>query len=269
MVNAISPFPVTMASLNINNLHSNSTNTSIRNQRKFNLFINEFIQIPIPHFCRQARHALLVHYQNEQQNSKRFEDSYKTVMCENWLERAHCDFGKNCRFAHGFEEIRPSRYSTHFLSIPNYYFIIGIRHQSIQNTRLVPAKNTSNVAFAHTVNVACSSIRKETPIHHWLHLHLPLNGRWFHLSFLGLHHPICQIFLWHRHRRPLHFMIRPFLHLRSKHLPSIRRRRPIQIHHLHFHFQWFNHRGLCSAAFKINEWWPQICRTKVEIYSHR
>ena len=167
MVNAISPFPVTMPSLiNIDNLHSNSTNISIRIQRMFIwITLNS-----ITYFFRRAHHALLVHYQNEQQNSQRFEDSYKTVMCENWLERARCDFGKNCRFAHGFDEIRPSRYSSQ-----NQFQIkqnsLGIRHQSIQNTRLVLAKNTSNVAFVRMASVACSSIPKGTAIHHWLHLH--------------------------------------------------------------------------------------------------
>ncbi|CAK5081517.1 unnamed protein product [Meloidogyne enterolobii] len=27
-------------------------------------------------------------------------------MCQNWLERAQCSFGKNCRFAHGFDDLR-------------------------------------------------------------------------------------------------------------------------------------------------------------------
>ncbi|KAF8361129.1 moe-3 [Pristionchus pacificus] len=34
-------------------------------------------------------------------------DSYKTVMCQAWLEAAMCSFGENCRFAHGEHELRP------------------------------------------------------------------------------------------------------------------------------------------------------------------
>ncbi|GMS85016.1 hypothetical protein PENTCL1PPCAC_7191 [Pristionchus entomophagus] len=34
-------------------------------------------------------------------------DSYKTVMCQAWLEASMCSFGENCRFAHGEHELRP------------------------------------------------------------------------------------------------------------------------------------------------------------------
>ncbi|TMS35555.1 hypothetical protein L596_002935 [Steinernema carpocapsae] len=34
-------------------------------------------------------------------------DSYKTVMCQAWLESTTCPFAENCRFAHGEEELRP------------------------------------------------------------------------------------------------------------------------------------------------------------------
>ncbi|VIO95018.1 Uncharacterized protein BM_BM7407 [Brugia malayi] len=34
-------------------------------------------------------------------------DSYKTVMCQAWLESGICNFAENCRFAHGEEELRP------------------------------------------------------------------------------------------------------------------------------------------------------------------
>uniref|UniRef100_A0A0R3RMT4 C3H1-type domain-containing protein n=1 Tax=Elaeophora elaphi TaxID=1147741 RepID=A0A0R3RMT4_9BILA len=34
-------------------------------------------------------------------------DSYKTVMCQAWLESGTCSFAENCRFAHGEEELRP------------------------------------------------------------------------------------------------------------------------------------------------------------------
>jgi len=47
-------------------------------------------------------------------------NSYKTVMCQSWLETAECKFGVNCKFAHGESEIRyvpppiknPSKYKT-------------------------------------------------------------------------------------------------------------------------------------------------------------
>ena len=31
------------------------------------------------------------------------------VMCKGWLETGGCSFGGNCRFAHGEEELRPTR----------------------------------------------------------------------------------------------------------------------------------------------------------------
>ncbi|VDK82526.1 unnamed protein product [Litomosoides sigmodontis] len=37
-------------------------------------------------------------------------DSYKTVMCQAWLESGICSFAENCRFAHGEEELRPCKY---------------------------------------------------------------------------------------------------------------------------------------------------------------
>jgi hypothetical protein len=33
-------------------------------------------------------------------------DSYKTVMCQTWLESGTCNFGMNCKFAHGEHELR-------------------------------------------------------------------------------------------------------------------------------------------------------------------
>uniref|UniRef100_A0A914M4H6 C3H1-type domain-containing protein n=1 Tax=Meloidogyne incognita TaxID=6306 RepID=A0A914M4H6_MELIC len=54
----------------------------------------------------EAHHVLLAHHQRQWRNSRRYIESYKTVMCQNWLERAQCSFGKNCRFAHGFDDLR-------------------------------------------------------------------------------------------------------------------------------------------------------------------
>lgn len=35
-------------------------------------------------------------------------ESYKTVICQAWLESKTCSFADNCRFAHGEEELRPT-----------------------------------------------------------------------------------------------------------------------------------------------------------------
>uniref|UniRef100_A0A1I7XYP7 C3H1-type domain-containing protein n=1 Tax=Steinernema glaseri TaxID=37863 RepID=A0A1I7XYP7_9BILA len=58
-------------------------------------------------------------------------DSYKTVMCQAWLESTACPFAENCRFAHGEEELRPikiaprqnSKYKT---KLCDKYTTIGI-----------------------------------------------------------------------------------------------------------------------------------------------
>uniref|UniRef100_A0A7I4Y8X7 C3H1-type domain-containing protein n=1 Tax=Haemonchus contortus TaxID=6289 RepID=A0A7I4Y8X7_HAECO len=56
------------------------------------------------------------HYNNNQHNGRSAAgkkaanpDSYKTVMCQAWLESKMCAFGENCRFAHGEAELRPVR----------------------------------------------------------------------------------------------------------------------------------------------------------------
>lgn len=36
-------------------------------------------------------------------------ESYKTVICQAWLESKTCTFAENCRFAHGEDELRPSK----------------------------------------------------------------------------------------------------------------------------------------------------------------
>lgn len=36
-------------------------------------------------------------------------ESYKTVICQAWLESKTCNFAENCRFAHGEDELRPSK----------------------------------------------------------------------------------------------------------------------------------------------------------------
>ena len=34
---------------------------------------------------------------------------YKTEMCKNWVESAHCRYGKKCQFAHGHDELAQAR----------------------------------------------------------------------------------------------------------------------------------------------------------------
>ncbi|MFH4974304.1 hypothetical protein AB6A40_001013 [Gnathostoma spinigerum] len=46
---------------------------------------------------------------NERKSPK--PESYKTVMCQAWLECGKCNFGENCRFAHGEAELRPATQS--------------------------------------------------------------------------------------------------------------------------------------------------------------
>jgi len=36
-------------------------------------------------------------------------DTYKTVMCQAWLESMSCKFGETCKFAHGEAELRPAK----------------------------------------------------------------------------------------------------------------------------------------------------------------
>ncbi|VDN29056.1 unnamed protein product [Cylicostephanus goldi] len=37
---------------------------------------------------------------------KRKEDAYKTALCESWRRTQTCSYGKDCRFAHGVDELR-------------------------------------------------------------------------------------------------------------------------------------------------------------------
>jgi len=33
-------------------------------------------------------------------------DLFKTELCENWIKKGTCSYGKKCHFAHGFDDIR-------------------------------------------------------------------------------------------------------------------------------------------------------------------
>jgi hypothetical protein len=80
---------------------------------------------------RQARRALVAHLENQHRNNAAVE-AYKTVMCQNWLLTASCNFGRKCRFAHGEHELRPARcvFSRHLVLIlkeETYLFLFLVR----------------------------------------------------------------------------------------------------------------------------------------------
>ncbi|KAI6179104.1 hypothetical protein M3Y98_00574500 [Aphelenchoides besseyi] len=57
----------------------------------------------------RVQNAIGNHIQGYQKKSSR-PDTYKTVMCQAWLESTMCSFGENCKFAHGEQELRPVRF---------------------------------------------------------------------------------------------------------------------------------------------------------------
>lgn len=85
---------------------------------------NEFSQIGYNTFVPPPALSDLTHYINPHVKNTRVEnaignhvqgfrkqpkpDTYKTVMCQAWLESMSCTFGENCKFAHGEKELRPS-----------------------------------------------------------------------------------------------------------------------------------------------------------------
>jgi len=56
----------------------------------------------------RVQNALGNHIQGFQRKPSK-PDSYKTVMCQAWLESMKCTFGENCKFAHGEQELRPAK----------------------------------------------------------------------------------------------------------------------------------------------------------------
>lgn len=99
----------------------------------------------------------------------RAEQSYKTVMCQNWLEQADCHFGSKCRFAHGPDDLRTSTWVLFLRWIIKIWPISGCHFQSTTSTRHGTVTNTPKMAFVPTVSVACSSIRTWTASSRWLH----------------------------------------------------------------------------------------------------
>ncbi|KAF7637803.1 hypothetical protein Mgra_00002777 [Meloidogyne graminicola] len=57
------------------------------------LYICQFSNIPGSQYSQYLRH-------------RRRQSAYKTVICKNWLKRSHCSLGNDCRFAHGFDDLR-------------------------------------------------------------------------------------------------------------------------------------------------------------------
>jgi len=64
--------------------------------------LSEYINPLMTHRIQQAQFA-------HQYPQGRATSSYKTVMCQSWLETAKCTFGELCKFAHGESEIRFAR----------------------------------------------------------------------------------------------------------------------------------------------------------------
>jgi hypothetical protein len=54
---------------------------------------------------RRIQKAQLAHQFPE----SRAAGSFKTVMCQSWLETATCKYGNDCKFAHGETELRYAR----------------------------------------------------------------------------------------------------------------------------------------------------------------
>lgn len=53
-------------------------------------------------------HNILMDQRRRGERRMQKPESYKTVICQAWLESKTCTFAENCRFAHGEEELRPS-----------------------------------------------------------------------------------------------------------------------------------------------------------------
>jgi hypothetical protein len=54
----------------------------------------------------RVQNAIGSHFQGFRKPEK--PDTYKTVMCQAWLESMSCKFNDQCKFAHGEHELRPS-----------------------------------------------------------------------------------------------------------------------------------------------------------------
>ncbi|CAD5212527.1 unnamed protein product [Bursaphelenchus okinawaensis] len=62
-------------------------------------------------------------------------DTYKTVMCQAWLESMKCSFGENCKFAHGEHELRPV----------NFRFGTQVRNNLKYKTKLCDKYTTTGI----------------------------------------------------------------------------------------------------------------------------
>uniref|UniRef100_A0A0N4ZBZ0 C3H1-type domain-containing protein n=1 Tax=Parastrongyloides trichosuri TaxID=131310 RepID=A0A0N4ZBZ0_PARTI len=96
----------------VSNLVGDYANQDLRQKRNTNM--NNLSEISSGFMTEPPTQALIdaaskpLNQQQTSQNSKSSKsDSYKTVMCQAWLENKNCNFGENCRFAHGESELRP------------------------------------------------------------------------------------------------------------------------------------------------------------------
>uniref|UniRef100_A0A0N5B974 C3H1-type domain-containing protein n=1 Tax=Strongyloides papillosus TaxID=174720 RepID=A0A0N5B974_STREA len=103
------------------NLLGDYINLDIHHQKPSNEIVdlsNNFMTEPPTQALIEAASKPLNQQQVSQNSKASKADSYKTVMCQAWLENKNCNFGENCRFAHGEGELRPLkqnlRYNTKY-----------------------------------------------------------------------------------------------------------------------------------------------------------
>jgi len=71
--------------------------------------LSDLTQYINPHVRNtRVQNAIGNHIQGFQRKPSK-PDTYKTVMCQAWLESMKCTFGENCKFAHGEQELRPAK----------------------------------------------------------------------------------------------------------------------------------------------------------------
>lgn len=70
--------------------------------------LSDLTQYINPHVKNnRVQNAIGNHIQGFRKPSK--PDTYKTVMCQAWLESMSCSFKESCKFAHGESELRPAK----------------------------------------------------------------------------------------------------------------------------------------------------------------
>ncbi|VDK52930.1 unnamed protein product [Anisakis simplex] len=92
--------PISSSSCSTNNTPRNSTDAAVISQQKQSSSIKRASS-------RQLSSSSSSSSASGLKSPK--PDTYKTVMCQAWLENNKCNFAENCRFAHGEEELRPCK----------------------------------------------------------------------------------------------------------------------------------------------------------------